>query len=173
MNEIFLKNSVIALIMLVCSLSEVNAQEQSLGAMVSHKVGVYVFPANGQGQAQLDADQSDCYKWATAQSNVDPLNPPNVQAAQVENGPDGSAVKGAAFGAAGGAAIGAIAGDAGKGAAIGAVAGAFRGRIHSRHAHEQQQAANNQAAASYSAEMINSFKKAYMACLEGKGYTVK
>ena len=53
------------------------------------------------------------------------LNLPKVEAAPVQSGPTGGAVKGAAKGAAAGVAIGAIAGDAGKGAAIGAAAGAY------------------------------------------------
>lgn len=149
------------------------SQEQSLGSMVTKKVGVYVFPANNQTASQQSTDETACYQWAVQQSGVDPLNPPKVEAAQVETGPDGSAVKGAAVGAAGGAAIGAIAGDAGEGAAIGAIVGGIRGRRASKQAKAQQQQANNQAAAAYSADMINNFKKAYSACLEGKGYTVK
>lgn len=149
------------------------AQEQSLGNMVTKKVGVYVFPANGQTTSQQSTDETACYQWAVQQSGVDPLNPPKVEAQQVEQGPDGSAVRGAARGAAGGAAIGAIAGDAGEGAAIGAIVGGLRGRRASKQAKAQQQAANNNAAAAYSADMINNFKKAYSACLEGKGYTVK
>jgi hypothetical protein len=153
----------------VCS---VNAQEQSLGAMVSKKVGLYVFPAKDQSVAQQAEDESYCYKWAVQQSGIDPLNPPQVQAQQVQTGPDGSAVSGAARGALAGVAIGAIAGDAGKGAAIGAASGAMLGHRASRVGRSQQQQANNQAAGQAEADMINSFKKAYSACLTGKGYTV-
>ena len=77
-----------------------------------------------------------------------------------------------ARGALAGVAIGAIAGDAGKGAAIGAVAGGLGGRRASRVGRSQQQQANNQAAGQAEADMMNSFKKAYSACLQGKGYTV-
>jgi len=173
MKYITLNSSFTLLLVLMGSILNTHAQEDSLGEMVSRKVGVYVFPAEGQQQAQLEADQTYCYKWATSQSKVDPLNPPSVRPASVDKGPDGSAIRGSAVGAAEGAAIGAIAGNAGRGAAIGAVAGVFRGRRQSIQMHQQQQAANNQAAAAYSAEMINNFKKAYIACLEGKGYTAK
>jgi len=148
------------------------AQEQSLGAMVSKKVGLYVFPAKDQSAEQQAQDESYCYKWAVQQSGIDPLNPPQVQAQQVETGPDGSAVSGAARGALAGVAIGAIAGDAGKGAAIGAASGAMVGHRRSRVGRSQQQEANNQAAGQAEADMMNSFKKAYSACLQGKGYTV-
>ena len=148
------------------------SQEQSLGAMVSKKVGLYVFPAKDQSASQQAEDESYCYKWAVQQSGKDPLNPPEVQAQQVETGPDGAAVGGAARGALAGVAIGAIAGDAGKGAAIGAASGAMVGHRRSRVGRSQQQQANNQAAGQAEADMMNSFKKAYSACLQGKGYTV-
>ena len=148
------------------------AQEQSLGAMVSKKVGLYVFPAKDQSAEQQAQDESYCYKWGVQQSGIDPLNPPQVQAQQVETGPDGAAVGGAARGAIAGVAIGAIAGDAGKGAAIGAASGAMAGHRRSRVGRSQQQQANNQAADQAEVDMMNSFKKAYSACLQGKGYSV-
>jgi hypothetical protein len=168
-----MKYYLITLFLFVGITSTVNAQEESIGAMAAKKTGVYVFPAKGQSNEQLDADESACYKWAVQQSGVDPLNPPQVQAAPVEHGPDGSRVVGSARGAAGGAAIGAIFGHAGKGAAAGAVAGAFRSGREKRMEEKQQEGANQQAAAQYSAELIDNFKKAFSACLEGKGYTVK
>jgi hypothetical protein len=145
----------------------------NLGDALVAKLNVFVFPAQGQTREQQDKDVSDCYQWAVQQSGVDPLNPPRVEAQQVEGGPDGSGVVGAAGGAAVGAAIGAIAGDAGKGAAIGAVAGGVRGRRASRAGKAQQQQSANQAAAAKEQELLNNFKKAFSACLEGKGYTVK
>lgn len=83
-------------------------------------LGLYAFPTKDQSSEQQDADEMACYKWAKEQTGVDPLNPPEVQAQEVDRSVDGTAVVGAAHGAAAGAAIGAIAGDAGKGAAIGA-----------------------------------------------------
>jgi hypothetical protein len=136
-------------------------------------LGIYVFPAKNQNQATQDKDDTDCYKWAVEQSGIDPVNPPKVEAAKVDTSPDGTAVKGAARGAAAGVAIGAIAGDAGKGAAIGAVAGGLAGRRAKKVGDAQQQQANNQAAAQQQTAMTDSFKKAFTACLEGKGYTVK
>ena len=115
----------------------------------------------------------ECFKWAKDQSGYDPLNPPDVQANQVETGPDGSAVKGAAKGAAAGAAIGAIAGDTGEGAAIGAVVGGLRGRRASKAQKQQQQQSNNQAAANKEKELLDDYIKAFSVCMEGKGYTVK
>jgi hypothetical protein len=83
-----------------------------------------------------------------------------VEAEQVDQSPDGSAVVGAAKGAAAGAAIGATMG--GLGGRRSKVAG---------DAQEQQQ--NEQAAAAQEKELMDNFKKAFSACMEGKGYTVK
>jgi len=147
--------------------------EPSQKTGLAKSLGLYVFPSKGQDQATQDADEYACYKWAMQQTGVDPMNPPEVEAQQVHTGPDGSAIRGAAGAAAAGAAIGAITGDAGEGAAVGAVAGAISGRRSRkmRQASAQQQA-HHQASAQEKALMDN-FKKAFTACLEGKGYTIK
>lgn len=146
---------------------------QSAGEAVAKKVGVYVFPTKNQSPEQQAKDQSECYTWAVQQSGFDPINPTKVQAKQVQQGPDGTAVVGSAGGAAVGVAIGAIAGDAGKGAAIGAVSGAVMGRRRGNmeRANAQKQANNQAAQANYNLE--DGFKKAFSACLEAKDYTVK
>jgi len=139
---------------------------------ISQSLKLFVFPSKGQTQQQQKEDEFDCYKWAMEQSGIDPLNLPKVEA-EVKSGPNGGAIRGAARGAAAGAAIGAIAGDAGKGAAIGAAAGGMRGLGRGRQAQAQQ---NQQAQANATAaneEIINTFKKAFSVCIEGKGYTIK
>lgn len=145
---------------------------QSTGDAINKKVGLYVFPANGQTQEQQDKDESDCYTWAVKQTGYDPINPTTVQAEQVDTDPDGTAVKQAAGGAAAGAAIGAICGDAGKGAAVGAVVGGLHGMKTKAAKDQQEQQAADQQAAQQNQTMVDNFKKAYTACLEGKGYTV-
>jgi len=139
---------------------------------ISNGLKLVVFPAKGQSKQQQKKDEFDCYLWAMEQSGVDPLNLPKTEAA-VQSGPTGGAVKGAAGGALAGAAIGAIAGDAGKGAAIGATAGGMRG---ARRGQQQQAQQNQQAQAGAAATdqaKVDSYKKAFSACIEGKGYTVK
>lgn len=140
---------------------------------ISKSLGLYVFPSKGQDQATQDADETACYKWAMNQTGYNPMDPTTVTAQQVDKGPDGSAVKGAAGGAAAGAAIGAIAGDAGEGAAIGAVLGGLRGRRAGQAQQQQQQQQNNQAAAAANSNAKNDYNKAFTACMQGKGYTVQ
>ena len=132
-----------------------------------------MFPPDGKDAAAQDADEMACFKWAKQQTGYDPLNPTKVQAVQVDQSPDGSAIRGGARGAAAGAAIGAIAGDTGKGAAIGAVVGGLRGRRAKRARGQQQQQQANQAASSAEQQYAADYNKAFSACMEGKGYTVK
>lgn len=163
-----ISNALPVLLLGICT----NGMSQASSSIASG-LGLYVFPSNNQDKDTQEADEYACYKWAKEQSGVDPLNPPEVQAAQVDRSADGSAVVGAAGGAAAGAAIGAIAGDAGKGAAIGAIVGGLRGRRSKVVGDEVQQQRNNQAAAAAEKELMDNFKKAFSACMEGKGYTVK
>ena len=140
---------------------------------ISSGMKLYVFPAKGQSKEQQKKDEYECYNWAKEQSGIDPLNLPKIEAAPVQSGPTGGAVRGGARGAAAGVAIGAIAGDAGKGAAIGAAAGGMAGRRQGKRAQAQ---ANEQATvdvANKEKEMKASFIKAFSVCMEGKGYTIK
>ncbi len=140
---------------------------------MSQGLKLYVYPAKGQSQQQQKEDEFECYKWAMEQSGIDPLNLPKVEAAPVQSGPTGAAVKGAAKGAAAGAAIGAITGDAGQGAAVGAAAGAMAGRRAGKQAQAQQNQQSQANAAATEQAIKDSFTKAFSVCLEGKGYTIK
>lgn len=129
---------------------------------------VFVYPSKGQTKEQQEQDEFSCYKWAKEQTGFDP-NQPMQQAAAPP--PQGGAVKGAARGAAIGAIGGAIGGDAGKGAAIGAGVGAAGGAMRRRHAAEQQAAAQEKAKQAYNAD-VGGYKRAFGACMTGRGYTV-
>lgn len=149
------------------------AQETSATASLNKKLGIFIFPAKDQKLEQQQKDETYCYEWAVKNSGFDPLNMEKVKPDSVATGRQGEVVKGAAKGAAAGVAIGAIAGDAGEGAAIGAVVGGLAGR-RARKANEQAQKQQaQQKAESATQAQIDSFKKAYTACLTGKGYTVQ
>src|SRR6188474_2474601 len=125
---------------------------------ISSGLKLYVFPAKGQSKQKQKADEFECYKWSIEQTGIDPLNLPKIEAAPVQSGPTGGAVKGGARGAAAGVAIGAIAGDAGKGAAIGAAAGGMAGR----RAGKQAQAQANQQAQADVAHTQNEIKNTFI-----------
>jgi Glycine-zipper domain len=150
---------------------------------VQSRLGVYVFPKNGQSPDKQQVDELHCYDWAKAQTGFDPIaTPPPAQQAPVQSAatvPQNTPATGATRGAAVGAIGGAIGGNAGKGAAIGAGIGAIRGNRQRRDA-EEQTAAEQQAAAQAQAQQqqaaaaqMAGFRKAFSACLDGSGYTVK
>lgn len=141
---------------------------------IAKSLGMYIFPGEGQDAATQQNDEGACYAWAVEQSGVDPLNLPEVQAAEVpaRTGAAG-AVGGAARGAIAGAAIGAIAGDAGKGAAIGATAGGMGGLRAGRRAGARAEQQAGMQAQQQEQQMLEQFKKAFSVCMEGKGYTIK
>jgi hypothetical protein len=136
-----------------------------------------IYPAKGQSQEQMDKDKYECYTWGKQQSGFDPMQqpkatepPPQQQAQQ------GGAGRGAARGALVGVTAGAIAGDAGKGAAIGAASGAIVGGARRRDQQRQQQQAEQQWAEQQAATYTKNrdgYNRAYGACLEGRGYSVK
>ena len=141
---------------------------------ISNSLKLYVFPAKNQSQQQQKADEFECYKWAIEQTGIDPKNPPKaIPDSTKQGGRTGGAVGGAAKGAAAGAAIGAIAGDAGEGAAIGAVAGGVGGRRKKKAAEAQAEKQTQADVKNKEAEIMNNYLKAFSACIEGKGYTIK
>lgn len=142
------------------------------------KLGLIVYPAKGQTSQQQAQDEQACYAWAKQQ--VDPLaqgpNPDSAARAgkaKADSATQGAAVKGAAGGAAGGALVGAAAGDAGQGAKVGAVAGALRGRRARRQAEQQAEQQSRAQAQAQAGQQAGVLKKAMVACLEGRGYTVQ
>jgi hypothetical protein len=130
---------------------------------------VFVYPKNNQTKEEQEQDEFSCYKWAKEQTGFDPNKPVEQAGAPA---PKGGAVSGAAKGAAVGAIGGAIAGDAGKGAAVGAGVGAAAGAHKRRKGEKQQEAAQQQAAKQQEAN-VEGYQRAFGACMEGKGYTVK
>jgi hypothetical protein len=137
-------------------------------------LGLFVYPQKKQTAAEQQKDETKCYSSAQQQTGIDPqaLAAP-VPPAQAQAQPHGGAVGGAARGAAAGAAVGAIAGDAGTGAAVGAATGGVQGRRSKKQAQaqaQQQAAAQAQKAAD---DQLNTFKRAFTACMDARGYSVK
>lgn len=150
-----------------------SAQAQTAPAPQSPaaRLGVFPYPKNNQSADQQQKDENECYGWAKQQTGIDPAAPPPPppEAKQVKGG----GAKGAAGGAAGGAAIGAIAGDAGKGAAIGATAGAVHGRRQQKMANQQAEKQAQAAGGQQQQQTLDTFKKAFSGCMDGRGYPVK
>jgi len=131
-----------------------------------------IYPAKGQSAAKQQKDETECNAWAKKQTGYDPAQAtPYAVAPPPQH--EGERARGAARGAAGGAIIGAIAGGAaGPGAAIGAVAGTMVGGARQRRKQEEYEkgaSQHDQAAA----QQKQQYQRAYGACFESRGYTVK
>ena len=131
-----------------------------------------IYPNDGQDEAQQEQDNYQCYSWAKGQSGFDPMAPPTA----TEAPPPQQAKKGGvARGALRGAAIGGIidGSDGAKtGAAAGAVVGGIRRADQNRQQAQQQAQWEQQQSAQYEAAR-SSYNRAFAACMEGRGYTVK
>jgi len=130
-----------------------------------------VYPAKGQSAKQQGRDDGECHVWAKQTTGIDPAalaqTPPPQKTGPAVGG--GERVGGALAGAAGGAIIGSVTGNAGQGAAIGAVVGTMVGGHRAR----KNQEAQNQQAQTQHQQQMNTFYRAYGACMEGRGYTIK
>jgi hypothetical protein len=129
-----------------------------------------IYPAKSQSASQQSKDDGECQTWAKQNTGVDPSKPPPAaQTAAAPPPPKGGVVKGAAVGAT----VGAIGGnDVGNAAAKGAVIGGVAQHSRKKGQAEATAAQNQQAQASQQQAMAT-FYKAFGACMEGRGYTVK
>ena len=145
--------------------------EGSGRSALASQLGIFVYPKSHQDKDQQVKDENECYNSAKQQSGIDPAAPP--PAPQEAKQAQGGGAKGGAKGAAGGAAVGAIAGDAGTGAAIGATAGAVHGRRQQRKANKQAEQQAQQKAQTQQQQTLDTFKKAFSACMDARQYSVK
>ena len=128
---------------------------------------IFFYPSQGQSSQQQDRDRGECHVWAVQQSGFDPARPP---ASVASPAPQGGTLRGAARGAALGTVGGAIAGDAGRGAAAGAAVGALGGTMR-RADQQRQQTAEQQHANAQLNQQRDSFNRALVACMRGRGYS--
>ena len=141
--------------LLLCS--QVNAQ-------------TFIYPSEGQSPEQQQTDEGECYVWAKGQTGFDPVNPPQVTSSGASQQPRrGGVVRGAAVGAV----VGEIVDDdAGKGAAAGAVVGGARQARRNQQAQQQHQAEVAASQAEIDQQRAG-YNRAFEACIEGRGYTIK
>jgi len=135
-----------------------------------------IFPAEGQSQEQMEKDKFSCYQWARNESGFDPMKtptgsapPPPQQAGQRQ------ALKGAALGAGVGALV-KSSDSRSRGAATGAlVGGVLGGARQTRQLRQDEQARQQweQQQSNEYAQKRNTYDRAFGACMESKGYTVR
>ena len=137
-----------------------------------------IFPAKGQSDEQMEKDKYECYSWAKKETGFDPMLVPTASAPPPkQKETKASAGRGAIGGALLGAGLGKITGhSAKKGAVAGGVGGAVVGGSRKAGTEEKNKKANQQWANEQGAEYTqnrNHYNRAFAACMEGKGYTVK
>jgi uncharacterized protein YcfJ len=130
-----------------------------------------IYPAKNQSKEQQYIDKGECRDWAIKETGINPDDVKNVSS-NVNANAEGTGVKGAATGALVGGAVGSLDGNFGKGAAAGAIVGGAVGVI-SRHRKERKAKATSEQIERQKKELLEKYNKAYSACLEAKGYTVK
>ena len=153
---------------------------------------LFVSPAKGQPQAQLDQDRYDCHVWARQQSGFDPSHAPPAPAGATatatrvpvaDNPSAGATAKGTLAGAVIGGVLGAHDHDALGGAVLGAAVGGLAGgtiemdgqRKVEREARDKAREIATQRATEdeAQAQRRTDYRRAITACLEGRGYTVR
>ncbi len=149
------------------------------GAVSAQEMVIY--PSQGQSAEQMEQDKFQCYSWSKNESGFDPMalptasEPPPQKEAQ-----KGGVVKGAVRGTLAGGAIGAIAGNSKSdtrkglkaGAAAGAVVGGVRRNNQTKEEDKKQKDWEQQQSSQY-AQGRSNYNRAYSACMEGRGYSVK
>jgi hypothetical protein len=151
-------------------------------AAAAHAQEQMIYPAKGQSAQQQDKDKYECYGWAKGQTGFDPMALPTTSTPAPQAG-NRSLAGGALGGAAAGAAVGAVGGaiggggkGAGKGAGIGAGVGGMLGGMsaagQNSKASKDRQEWERREANSYAAHR-SKYNRAFSACLEGRGYTVR
>ncbi len=150
--------------------TQASAQEAQTKSL-SQSLGVFVYPGQGQTPEQQQADENECYGWAGETTGIDPFQP-GTEPAEV-SGVGGSGAKGAARGAVGGAAIsGMTGGDTSDAMLVGTAVGAVRGRRKAKKAQEAEKKQAEAAAQAADQERVDTFNRAFSACMEGRDYTV-
>jgi hypothetical protein len=140
-----------------------------------------IYPSQGQSNEQMEQDKFQCYSWSKNESGFDPMalpttsEPPPAKEAQ-----QGGVARGAVRGTLAGGAIGAIAGNSKSdtrtglraGAATGALVGGMRRNNQVRKEDQQRKNWEQQQVNQYAQGRTN-YNRAYAACMEGRGYSVK
>jgi hypothetical protein len=136
---------------------------------------MFVYPAQGQSEEQLERDRFECHSWAVQQSGFDPSRSNGQAYGNVVVAPPPGAAT--ATGTIGGAILGSIlAGprDSGFGLLFGAATGAIVGSAVDANNQAQVAQAQRQAYQQAAADrtQVQAYRRAVSACLGARGYTV-
>ncbi len=152
----------------------------ALGTASAAASDLYVYPAKGQSKDQMEKDKFECYKFARDETGFDPMERPEASTPRpAKEKETWGAGQGALGGALLGAGIGAIAGGgkgAGTGALIGGVGGGAMGHVRRSEQKARDDARERDWEERETSRYVrgrNNYERAYAACLDGRGYTVR
>lgn len=174
MNRALVKLSLPLASLLLLGACVVEPAARSVAVPTPAMPRMFVYPAKGQSDEQLQRDRYECHSWAVQQSGFDPSKPGQGYRTVVVAPPPGA---GTAAGMFGGALLGSIlAGprDSGFGFLFGAATGAILGSAVDASNQAQIAEAQHQAYEQAAAEraQVQAYRRAVSACLEARGYTV-
>jgi outer membrane lipoprotein SlyB len=139
-----------------------------------------VYPAQGQSQDQMEKDKYECYSWAKNQTGFDPMKTPTTTSAPPAKEKEvwGAGKTGVAGGATGAIVGGAAKGKKGalRGGLIGAAGGALIGGARSSSQRNREQQKRKDWERKETNNYVRSrseYNRAFGACMEGRGYSVK
>ena len=139
--------------------------------------GLFVYPRHGQTIEQQNSDDWQCSRSAIEVTGYDP-NSPSYTPPEPDRGAQGrtvakSAVVGSAASSAVGAAAGAAVGEAARGAAMGAAGGGVVGLIRGLFSASRQQQRAEQQQLQLQQQRLQTYQRAYTACMDARGYSVR
>lgn len=140
---------------------------------ISQGQDTFIYLEKVQGMEEQEMDKLDCYNWAKIQSGFDLMHAPIATPPPPLQKPRQSGlIHGAGRGATVGAISGAIGGKAGKGATTGSFIGGIRRQDQTMRGEQQQDQDVDQQAVQVQ-QRHGTTNRAYSACIEAHGYTVK
>jgi len=143
---------------------------------------VYFYPLQGQNADRQERDRYECHLWAVRKSGFDPSRTPLAPHQRVDVIPEPPPGANTAAGAVTGAMAGAIlAGprQTGAGMVFGAITGAMLGAATEASQQQTARQIQSQYDDRYAREYADAerqardYRRAMMACLEGRGYSVQ
>jgi hypothetical protein len=134
---------------------------------------LYIYPAKDQSAEQMEKDKYECYSGAKNDTGFDPMAVPRATtSAPKGEKKKGGALKGAAAGAVAGKVLGSSSKTTKRSAAAGGLIGGVSQSSKNSKTEQKQKDWEQKKSANY-ANNRNNYNRAYSACLEGRGYTVK
>jgi hypothetical protein len=139
-----------------------------------------VYPAKAQSDDQIEKDKYQCYAWAKNETSFDPMKTPTTTSGPPAKEKEvwGAGKTGVAGGATGAIVGGAAKGKKGalRGGLLGAAGGALIGGVRSsnqRNREAQKRKDWERKEANNYVRARNEYNRAFGACMEGRGYSVK